>query len=59
MSSVAADDILSPLQSASKYGWVLENVPGARARADAGRLRFGTIDTVAHVATVGGSVVCH
>lgn len=37
--------ILSPLQSASKYGWVLENVPGARARADAGRLRFGTIDT--------------
>ena len=37
--------VLSPLQSASKYGWVLENVPGARARADAGRLRFGTIDT--------------
>ena len=37
--------ILSPLQSASKFGWVLENVSGARARADAGRLRFGTIDT--------------
>jgi glycerol kinase len=37
--------ILSPLQSASKFGWVLENVPGARTRADAGRLRFGTIDT--------------
>ncbi len=37
--------ILSPLQSASKWGWVLENVPGARASADAGRLRFGTIDT--------------
>lgn len=37
--------ILSPLQSATKFAWVLENVPGARARADAGRLRFGTIDT--------------
>lgn len=37
--------ILSPLQSASKYGWILDNVPGARARADAGRLRFGTVDT--------------
>jgi glycerol kinase len=37
--------ILSPQQSASKFAWVLSNVPGARARADAGRLRFGTIDT--------------
>src|SRR5690606_359021 len=37
--------VLSPLQSASKYRWVLDNVAGARARADAGRLRFGTIDT--------------
>ena len=37
--------ILSPLQSASKWGWVLDNVPGARQRAEAGRLRFGTIDT--------------
>jgi glycerol kinase len=37
--------ILSPLQSASKYRWVLDNVPGARERAEAGRLRFGTIDT--------------
>ncbi len=37
--------ILSPLQSASKFAWILDNVPGAQARADAGRLRFGTIDT--------------
>jgi glycerol kinase len=37
--------ILSPLQSASKWAWVLDNVPGARARAEAGGLRFGTIDT--------------
>ncbi len=37
--------ILSPLQSATKYAWVLDNVPGARARAEAGKLRFGTIDS--------------
>lgn len=37
--------ILNPMQSASKFMWVLENVPGARAKADAGALRFGTIDT--------------
>jgi glycerol kinase len=36
--------ILSPLQSASKFGWILDNVQGARARADAGRLCFGTVD---------------
>jgi len=31
--------------SASKIRWILDNVPGARARADAGRLAFGTVDT--------------
>ncbi len=31
--------------SATKLAWLLENVPGARARADAGALAFGTIDT--------------
>lgn len=31
--------------SASKINWILTNVPGARARADAGRLAFGTVDT--------------
>src|SRR5712692_1816242 len=31
--------------SASKIRWVLDNVPGARARADAGTLAFGTVDT--------------
>jgi glycerol kinase len=36
---------VSPLHSATKYAWILDNVPGARARATAGRLRFGTIDT--------------
>lgn len=47
--------ILSPLQAASKYRWVLDNVPGARARADAGRLRFGTIDTWLTWQLSGGS----
>jgi glycerol kinase len=31
--------------SASKIRWLLENVPGARARAEAGQLAFGTVDT--------------
>ena len=31
--------------SASKIRWLLENVPGARAKALNGTLRFGTIDT--------------
>jgi glycerol kinase len=31
--------------SASKIAWLLDNVPGARARADAGNLAFGTIDS--------------
>jgi len=31
--------------SATKLAWLLDNVPGARASAAAGRLAFGTIDT--------------
>lgn len=31
--------------SGTKVAWLLENVPGARARAEAGELAFGTIDT--------------
>ncbi|SCK18393.1 glycerol kinase GlpK [Vogesella sp. LIG4] len=31
--------------SATKVRWILENVPGARARAEAGKLAFGTIDS--------------
>ena len=30
--------------SASKIRWLLDNVPGARARAAAGKLAFGTVD---------------
>src|SRR6478672_6405157 len=31
--------------SGTKIKWILDNVPGARARADAGQLAFGTVDT--------------
>lgn len=31
--------------SATKIQWILENVPGAREKAEAGRLLFGTVDT--------------
>lgn len=31
--------------SASKIAWILENVPGVRARAEAGELLFGTVDS--------------
>ncbi len=31
--------------SASKISWILDNIPGTRALADAGKLAFGTVDT--------------
>jgi len=36
---------LDPYFSATKLTWILDNVPGARAAAEAGRLAFGTVDT--------------
>jgi len=37
--------LLDPYFSASKVGWILDNVPGARSAADAGKLAFGTVDS--------------
>jgi glycerol kinase len=37
--------IIDAYFSATKIRWLLDNVPGARAKANAGRLAFGTIDT--------------
>jgi len=37
--------VLDPYFSATKLAWLLDNVDGARARAEAGELCFGTIDT--------------
>ncbi len=37
--------LLDPYFSGTKVAWILDNVDGARAAADAGRLAFGTIDS--------------
>jgi glycerol kinase len=37
--------LLDPYFSGTKIAWLLDNVPGARAKAEAGELAFGTIDT--------------
>ena len=37
--------LLDPYFSATKIAWILDNVEGARERAEAGQLLFGTIDT--------------
>ncbi|MBR4836754.1 MAG: glycerol kinase GlpK [Clostridia bacterium] len=37
--------LLDPYFSASKIAWILDNVEGAREKAEAGKLCFGTIDT--------------
>jgi len=36
--------VLDPYFSGTKLAWILENVPGARENAEAGRLAFGTVD---------------
>ncbi len=42
--------------SASKIRWILENVAGARERAEAGELLFGTVDTWLTWVLTGGLV---
>ena len=37
--------VLDAYFSASKIAWILRNVPGAREKAEEGRLRFGTVDS--------------
>ena len=37
--------LLDAYFSGTKIRWILENVPGARERAERGELRFGTVDT--------------
>jgi glycerol kinase len=37
--------LLDPYFSGTKLKWLLDNVEGARARAEAGKLLFGTVDT--------------
>ena len=37
--------LLDPYFSATKIAWIVDNVEGARARAESGKLAFGTVDT--------------
>jgi glycerol kinase len=37
--------LLDPYFSGTKLRWLLDNVPGVRARAEAGELAFGTVDS--------------
>ena len=37
--------LLDPYFSATKIAWILDNVEGVRARAEKGRLAFGTVDS--------------
>ena len=37
--------LLDPYFSATKIAWILDNVSGARVRAEAGELAFGTVDS--------------
>lgn len=48
--------LVDPYFSATKIAWILDNVAGARARAERGELAFGTIDTFLLWRLTGGAV---
>lgn len=48
--------LLDPYFSATKAAWLLDHVPGARARAEGGKLALGTIDTFLIWQFTGGRV---
>ena len=48
--------LLDPYFSGTKIKWLLEHVPGARARAARGELAFGTVDTFLIWKLTGGKV---
>ena len=48
--------VLSPYFSAAKLAWILENVPGARERAERGELAAGTMDAWLVWQLTGGAV---
>lgn len=48
--------LLDPYFSATKVAWILDNVEGARARAEAGELLFGTVDCYLLWKLTGGRV---
>jgi glycerol kinase len=48
--------LLDPYFSGTKIAWILDHVPGARARAEAGALAFGTVDSFLLWRLTGGKV---
>ena len=48
--------VIDPYFSATKIRWLLENVPGARQKAEEGKLLFGTVETWLIWKLTGGSV---
>ncbi|MDP1028436.1 glycerol kinase GlpK [Sphingomonas sp. KR1UV-12] len=48
--------LLDPYFSATKIAWILDEVAGARARAERGELAFGTIDSFLLWRLTGGAV---
>ncbi len=48
--------LLDPYFSATKIRWILDHVPGAQAKAEAGELAFGTIDSFLISRLTGGRV---
>jgi glycerol kinase len=48
--------IIDPYFSGTKVAWILDQVPGARKRAEAGELKFGTVDCYLLWRLTGGKV---
>jgi glycerol kinase len=48
--------LCDPYFSGTKIKWLLDHTPGARAKADAGKLAFGTVDTYLIWHLTGGRV---
>ena len=54
--SAATGLLLDSYFSATKVEWLLDHIPGARARAEKGELAFGTIDSFLIFKLTGGKV---
>ncbi|WP_375460510.1 glycerol kinase GlpK [uncultured Enterovirga sp.] len=48
--------LVDPYFSATKVGWILDSVPGARERAERGDLALGTVDSYLLYRLTGGAV---
>jgi glycerol kinase len=48
--------LIDPYFAGTKVAWLLDNAPGARAKAEAGKLAFGTVDSFLLWRLTGGRV---